>query len=66
MVCTLRAGEPVSLTASAGGHVVRAEGPAPEEARNRALTAEELQAGWRKPAAPCSGPGTPGWSWMTG
>ena len=44
MVCTLRAGEPVSLTASAGGHVVRAEGPAPEEARNRALTAEELQA----------------------
>ena len=44
MVCTLRAGEPVSLTASAGGHTVRAEGPAPEEARNRALTAEELQA----------------------
>ncbi len=44
MVCTLRAGEPVSLTASSGGHVVRAEGPAPEEARNRALTAEELQA----------------------
>ena len=43
MVCTLRAGEPVSLTASAGGHVVRAEGPTPEEARNRALTAEELQ-----------------------
>ena len=43
MVCTLRAGEPVSLTASAGGHTVRAEGPAPEEARNRALTAEELQ-----------------------
>ena len=44
MVCTLRAGEPVSLTASAGGHTVRAEGPAPEEARNRALTAEDLQA----------------------
>ena len=44
MVCTLRAGESVALTASAGGHVVRAEGPAPEEARNRALTAEELQA----------------------
>ena len=43
MVCTLRAGEPVSLTASAKGHTVRAEGPAPEEARNRALTAEELQ-----------------------
>ena len=43
MVCTLRDGEPVSLTASAGGHVVRAEGPTPEEARNRALTAEELQ-----------------------
>ena len=43
MVCTLRAGEPVSLTASAGGHVVRAEGPTPEEARNRALTVEELQ-----------------------
>lgn len=43
MVCTLRAGEPVSLTASAGGHVVRAEGPTPEEARNRALTAAELQ-----------------------
>ena len=44
MVCTLRAGESVALTASAGGHTVRAEGPAPEEARNRALTAEELQA----------------------
>ena len=44
MVCTLRAGEPVSLTASAGGHTVRAEGPTPEEARNRALTAAELQA----------------------
>ena len=44
MVCTLRAGEPVSLTASAGGHTVRAEGPTPEVARNRALTAEELQA----------------------
>ena len=44
MVCTLRAGEPVALTASAGGHVVRAEGPAPEEARNRVLTVEELQA----------------------
>ena len=44
MVCTLRAGEPVSLTASAGGHVVRAEGPTPEEARNRVLTAAELQA----------------------
>lgn len=43
MVCTLRAGEPVSLTASAGGHTVRAEGPTPEEARNRALTAAELQ-----------------------
>ena len=43
MVCTLRAGEPVALTASAGGHVVRAEGPTPEEARNRALTAAELQ-----------------------
>ena len=43
MVCTLRAGEPVALTASAGGHTVRAEGPTPEEARNRALTAEELQ-----------------------
>lgn len=43
MSCTLRAGEPVSLTASAGGHVVRAEGPTPEEARNRALTAAELQ-----------------------
>ena len=44
MVCTLRAGEPVALTASAGGHTVRAEGPTPEEARNRALTAAELQA----------------------
>lgn len=43
MVCTLRAGEPVSLTASAGGHTVWAEGPTPEEARNRALTAAELQ-----------------------
>ena len=43
MVCTLRAGEPVSLTASAGGHTVRAEGPTPEEARNRALTAAEVQ-----------------------
>ena len=43
MVCTLRAGESVALTASAGGHTVRAEGPTPEEARNRALTAAELQ-----------------------
>ena len=43
MLCTLRAGEPVSLTASAGGHTVWAEGPTPEEARNRALTAAELQ-----------------------
>ena len=43
MVCTLRAGVPAQLTASAKGHTVRAEGPVPEEARNRALTAEELQ-----------------------
>ena len=35
MVCTLRAGEPVSLTASAGGHTVRAEVPPRRTARNR-------------------------------
>lgn len=43
MSCALRAGVPAQLTASAKGHTVRAEGPVPEAARNRALTAEELQ-----------------------
>ena len=43
MFCTLRAGVPAQLTASAKGHTVRAEGPVPEAARNRALTAEDLR-----------------------
>lgn len=43
MSCTLRAGVPAQLTASAKGHTVRAEGPVPEAARNRALTAEDLR-----------------------
>lgn len=66
MVCTLRAGEPVSLTASAGGHVVRAEGPTPEEARNRALTAEELQSRLEKTGGTVFRPREPGWSWRRG
>lgn len=43
MSCTLRAGVPAQLTASAKGHTVRAEGPVPEAARNRTLTAEDLR-----------------------
>ena len=43
MSCTLGAGVPAQLTASAKGHTVRAEGPVPEAARNRALTAEDLR-----------------------
>ena len=43
MSCILGAGVPAQLTASAKGHTVRAEGPVPEAARNRALTAEDLR-----------------------
>lgn len=44
MACTVRAGVPCSLAVSDGLHTVSASGPVPETARNRALTAEELQA----------------------
>lgn len=65
MSCTLRAGVPAQLTASAKGHTVRAEGPVPEAARNRALTAEDLRIRLEKPAARCLSPRRPKWSWRT-
>ena len=43
MSCRLVRGEPARLTATARGISVTAEGAIPEEARNRALTAEDLQ-----------------------
>ncbi len=47
--CTVRAGAPCSLAAADGdGHAVTVSGPAPEPARNRPLTAEELSARLRK------------------
>ena len=47
--CTVSAGEPCALTArDADGHTVTVTGPIPEAARNRALTAEELEARLRK------------------
>ena len=44
MDCVCRAGEPVRLTVRAGDQRAEVTGPVPETARNRALTAEELQA----------------------
>ena len=41
--CTVRAGQPAQLEAVCGGCAAAVEGPVPEAARSRALTAEELQ-----------------------
>ena len=43
MHCCVSAGRPATLTAATRGITVCAEGPIPEAARNRALTADELQ-----------------------
>ena len=48
MDCVCRAGEPVRLTVRAGDQWAEVTGPVPETARNRALTAEELQARLKK------------------
>ena len=48
MDCVCRAGEPVRLTVRAGTQWAEVTGPVPETARNRALTAEELQARLKK------------------
>ena len=48
MDCVCRAGEPVRLTVRAGDQRAEVTGPVPETARNRALTAEELQARLKK------------------
>ena len=48
MDCVCRAGEPVRLTVRAGDQRAEVAGPVPEAARNRALTAEELQARLKK------------------
>lgn len=48
MDCACRAGEPVRLTVRAGDQRAEVTGPVPETARNRALTAEELQARLKK------------------
>jgi len=47
--CLIRAGEPLRLTAEdADGHRVTVTGSVPEAARNRALTAEEVEARLKK------------------
>ncbi len=47
--CTVHAGSPCTLTVMDGdNHAVTAEGPIPEAARNRAVTAEELESRLRK------------------
>ena len=47
--CTIRAGEPMRLRAEdADGHALTVTGSAPEAARNRALTAEEVEARLKK------------------
>ena len=47
--CTIRAGEPMRLTAAdPDGHRVTVTGNVPEAARNRALTAEEVEARLKK------------------
>ena len=43
MRCSVRSGQPTVLTTEARGITVCVEGPIPEAARSRALTAEELQ-----------------------
>ena len=47
--CTIRAGEPIRLRAEdADGHTLTVTGNVPEAARNRALTAEEVEARLKK------------------
>ena len=47
--CTIRAGEPMTLTAEdADGHRVTVTGAVPEAARSRAITAEEVEARLKK------------------
>ena len=47
--CTIRAGQPMTLTAEdADGHRVTVTGAVPEAARNRALTAEEVETRLKK------------------
>ena len=47
--CTIHASQPMSLTASdADGHTVTVSGPAPEAARSRAITAEEVEGRLKK------------------
>ena len=47
--CTIRAGEPMRLRAEdADGHTLTVTGNVPEAARNRALTAEEVEARLKK------------------
>ncbi len=47
--CTIRAGEPMRLTAAdPDGHTLTVTGNVPEAARNRALTAEEVEARLKK------------------
>ena len=47
--CTIRAGEPMTLTAEdLGGHRVTVTGAIPEAARSRAVTAEEVETRLRK------------------
>ena len=47
--CTIRAGEPMHLTAEdADGHAVTVTGTVPEAARSRAVTAEEVETRLRK------------------
>lgn len=47
--CSCQAGQPVSLTVwDDGGHVAAAEGPIPEPAQNKALTASDLEARLQK------------------
>lgn len=49
LFCRVSAGSPCALTAADGdGHTVTVSGPVPEAARNRALTAEELETRLRK------------------
>ena len=49
LTCAIRAGEPMRLRAEdADGHTVTVTGSVPESARNRALTAEEVEARLKK------------------
>ena len=46
--CTVRAGQPAQLEAVCGGCTAAVEGPVPEAARSRAVTAEEVETRLRK------------------